>query len=179
MQPSTTIPVPERRALDTGWPFLAAGILLLAATVLIPAFGDLDEARWQRDRALALEQHRLERLDHYQRYLAALDEMDPGLVQALAASQLNLIPVGRSVILPVAGGGEPGQAGGVGSGTGSASVFPMLEPAPLRPPARLASDSLLARLTTNNRTRAWLIGAGGVMLFVGLLPAVGRRPVGG
>ncbi len=129
--------------IDTGWPFLAAGIMLLGATVLIPAMGDLDEARWQRDRALALEKHRLERLDHYERYLAALDEGDPGLVQALAASQLNRIPEGRSVILPVHSSG--GTTSGAGSGTGSASVFPMLEPGPVKLPAKAKADSDAAK----------------------------------
>lgn len=164
-------PGPVKPAIDTGWPFLAAGILLLGATVLIPAFSDLDEARWQRDRALALEQHRLTRLDHYESYLAALDQSDPGLVQALAASQLNRIPEGRSVILPVH---STSLQSGVGSGTGSASVFPMLEPGPVKLPGRVQADSILSRLTTNNRTRAWLIAAGGLMLFVGLLPSVRR-----
>jgi hypothetical protein len=141
--------------------------------VLIPAMGDLDEARWQRDRALALEHHRLDRLDHYERYLAALDSHDPGLVQALAASQLNRIPAGQSVILPVSG--TASALSGVGSGTGSASVFPMLEPGPVRLPARTLPDSILSRLTTNDRTRAWLIAAGGLMLFVGLLPSIAKR----
>ncbi len=162
--------------IDTGWPFLAAGIMLLGATVLIPAMGDLDEARWQRERALALEQHRLERLDHYERYLAALDEGDPGLVQALAASQLNRIPEGRSVILPVHSSvGE--VSSGAGSGTGSASVFPMLEPGPVKLPSKAKADSVLSRLTSSDRTRAWLIAAGGLMLFLGLLPVGARKRV--
>jgi hypothetical protein len=160
---------PARVAIDTGWPFLAAGILLLGATVLIPAMGDLDEARWQRDRALALEAHRLDRLANYEGYLGALEAADPGLVQALAASQLNRIPEGRSVILPVAGGHS-----GWSQGTGSASVFPMLEPGPLKSPARVEADSALAKMTMGERTRAWLIAGGGVLLFVGLLPVGGR-----
>jgi hypothetical protein len=168
MSNPTTPPV-LAPGIDTGWPFLAAGILLLGATVLIPAFGDLDEARWQRDRALALEKHRHDRLDNYERYLASLEAGDPGLVQALAASQLNQIPAGRSVILTSAGGP------GVVSGTGSASVFPMLEPGPLKAPGRVAADSALSRLAGGERTRPWLIAAGGLMLFVGLLPSIGRR----
>jgi hypothetical protein len=162
ISPSGAAPRPS---IDTGWPFLIAGILLLGATVLIPALDDLDEARWQRERALALEAHRLERLEHYDRYLVALEEGDPGLVQALAASQLNQIPADRSVILPTSG---------AGSGTADASVFPMLEPGPLRAPVRVKANSVLSRLSTSERMRPWLIGAGGVMLFVGLIPAVER-----
>jgi len=145
--------------IDPGWLFLLSGLALLGATVLIPAAEDLDKARWQRDRALLVEAHRLERLTRYDEYLAALDTREPALVLSLAASQLNQIPADRAPI--------PGRALSAGS---SASVFPGLEPAPLKLPQRLRMGSLLERWTTDNRTRLWLIAGGAACVLIGLLP---------
>ena len=41
--------------IDPGWLFILAGMGVLAAVVLIPASENLQRARWQRDRALAVE----------------------------------------------------------------------------------------------------------------------------
>lgn len=151
------LPAPHPLRIDTGWPFLIAAMTLLAATVLVPAYEDLAYARWQRDRALRLEDHRFERMLAHERYAAALDNHDPDLVQALAAAQLNEIPVGRTVLLPTAL-------------TGEVSIFPSLEPEPLHLPERVETHSLLKALTTSDRNRTWLIGIGALMLFFGLTP---------
>jgi hypothetical protein len=143
---------------DPGWLFLIAGMALLGATVLIPAGEDLDEARWLRDRALRVESHRQQRLTRYEEYFAALLERDPALVQSLAASQLNQIPVGQAA-MP---GFSPMRA--------SASVFPALEPPVLKLPEREVERSALAKLATGERSRLWLIAAGSLCVLVGLLP---------
>src|SRR5437763_930116 len=67
-------------SIDPGWLFAIAGLAILACTVLLPALDDLGEARWQRDRALAIEKHRLVRLARYKQYLDALDSKDPALI---------------------------------------------------------------------------------------------------
>ncbi len=158
--------------IDPGWLFLIAGLAILGATVLIPAAEDLEATRFQRERALAIEAHRLQRLARYEEYLEALENRDPNLVLALAASQLNEIPEGRAPI--------PGQRGALGA-MSDASVFPGLEPPPLRLPERVESRSILHRWTTDDRTRLWLIVAGAACVLVGLLPPsagwghVGRR----
>lgn len=159
-QPPQPQPPLPPAPFDPGWLYLLAGIALLAATVLIPAFDELAEVRWQRDRALALERHRLERLQRHTDYLEALDRQEPSLVLALAASQLNQIPEGRTLIL------EPPD-----NASASASVFAGLEPpSPPALPERVEVDSALKRLATDNQTRPWLLAAGGVCLLVGLLP---------
>jgi len=149
--------------LDPGWLYLLAGIGILAATVLIPAMDELAAVRYERDRALALEQHRVQRLDLYEGYLGALERQEPSLVMALAASQLNQIPQGRSLIL------EPPDVF-AGGGSGSASVFSGLEPPPLKLAERQKVDSILARWTSSDRSRTCLIAAGAVCLLMGLLP---------
>lgn len=145
--------------IDPGWLFLIAGLVLLAATLLIPAFESLDDTRWQRDRALAVEKHRLARLARYSDYLGALEREEPALILSLAASQLNQIPEGREAILEA-----PLDA------TSSASVFAGLEPPMVRLPERETRPSLLERLTTGDRTRPWLLWAATVCLFIGVLP---------
>ncbi|VAX40895.1 hypothetical protein MNBD_PLANCTO03-1193, partial [hydrothermal vent metagenome] len=105
---------------DPGWLFLVAGLVLLGLTVVIPAQADLSEAQWQRDRALAIEHQRQERLFKHERYLAALESREPRVVRALAASQLNLVPATHARIVEV---DERAWS--------NASVFPGLEPEPI------------------------------------------------
>ncbi len=149
---------------DPGWLFLIAGLAILAATVLIPAKDDLEEARWLRDRALAVEQHRVDRLDRYTDYLKSLDDADQSLIQSLAASQLNQIPSDR---MPLPGATETGRS--------SASVFPALEPEPLLLNDRAKVGSMLERWTTDDKTRIWLIAGGALCVLIGLLPQAVRR----
>jgi len=153
--------------LDPGWLFLLAGIALIGATVLIPAAGDLDEVRLQRDRALAVEDHKSLRLKSYEGYLGALEREEPALVMALAASQLNQIPQGRSLILDT-----PHLQS---FGSGDASVFGALEPAATRLPERQNVQSVLARWTDSDTLRPWLIMAGALCVFIGLLPQARER----
>jgi hypothetical protein len=161
-----SIPVPLIR-LDAGWFFLLAGLGLIAATVLIPARHDLAIAEWQRDRALAIEKHRMDRLERYGKYIAAFDQGDESVLLSLAATQLNKSPVDRVPLTPVK---NPAQT--------SASVFPELEPGPVSiPPKPVITDksSLLTRWTTNNATRVWLLAGGVLCVMIGLLPPSVRK----
>ena len=144
---------------DPGWLFLLAGVVLLFVTVVIPAQADLAEARWQRDRALAIEAQRKERLFKHERYLAALESREPAVVRALAASQLNLVPAARASLL------RP-----IDPTIDDASVFPSLEPAPIVLPDLEQVDSRLSRWARGERTRLWLIAAGSVLVMIGLMP---------
>jgi len=154
LRPTRDAPITR---LDPGWLFLLAGLAILAATILLPAKADLDEASWQRDRALAIESQRRERLLRHERYLRALEAREPGVVQSLAATQLHLVPEGRVPILPV-------------NLNADASVFPTLEPAPIRLPDRRSVSSTLSALATGQQSRLWLIAGGAFCLMVGLLP---------
>lgn len=146
---------------DPAWLFLLAGLALVSATVLVSAQTQLDEVRHQRDRVLAIEEHRQQRLDRYKEYLDALTQGQPALVESLAGSQLNQIPADRAAI--------PGT---VREGASlEASIFPALEPPPLREPAQFETPSTLARLASNDATRIWLLAGGAVLILVGLLPA--------
>jgi len=153
-------------SLDAGWLFLLPGLCLLGSTVLIPAYNDLMDARWVRDRNAAIEKSRLERLDRYGMYLDAIEREDESVVMSLAVSQLNMI---AESFEPVAPSKDPTNI--------PASIFPMLEPEPgydaVAMPARLKSR--LEIWSTNDRTRLWLIVGGGFCVLVGLLPAATRQ----
>lgn len=152
--------------LDAGWLFLLPGLAMLAATVLIPAYDDLMEARWVKARTAAIEQNRLDRLKHYGMYLDALEREDPSVVMSLAASQLNMIPESFE---PLAPSSDPANL--------SASVYALLEPEPAdvtaAQPAR--DKSRLEGWATNERNRVWLIVGGGFCVLIGLLPPVSAR----
>jgi hypothetical protein len=149
--------------IDAGWPFLVCGIGILAATVLIPAQHDLEVVRWQRDRAVAIEQHRMDRLERYGTYLAALERKDETVVLSLAASQLNKSPVDR---IPLEARADLLRT--------SASVFPDLEPGPVQLPEKpmvTERSSILARWATDDTLRLWMLAAGMLCLLIGVLPA--------
>lgn len=157
--------------LDPGWLFLIAGVAIVSATVLIPAQRDRDEARWYRDRVAAVEEHRQQRLQRYDRYLKALRGGDETLVLSLAATQLNQAPENMEpLIAPSKLAARP------------ASPFAALEPEALVLPARperldpeSPNLSMLERWATNERSRLWLLAGGALCILIGLLPMSTRR----
>jgi hypothetical protein len=157
-------PVAPRRSgalFDPRWLFLLSGLALIAAVMLVGSAEDLADARFERDRALAIEEHRLARLAKYEEYLGALDQGEPGLIESLAGSQLNQIPAGRAAI--------PGT---VRVGVGDASVFPALEPPPLKlVESREPTNTFLARAARGRASRLVLLGVGVLAVLAGLLPA--------
>ncbi len=144
--------------VDPGWLFLIAGLAMLVATVLISAQNDLRRIRWQRDRVLALEAQRSERIRIHAQFLQALERREPRLVRTLAAAQLSLVPTTSAVL------GDPAAAA-----LTDASVFPDLEPGPVALPEFVPVDTLLGRMATDESTRMWVIAASGVCVLVGLL----------
>lgn len=164
----TARPLQPLIRLDPGWLFLIAGMAVVACTVLLPAQRSLDNARWERDRAAAIERHRVERLERYAAYLDALNRSDESVLLSLAATQLNKLPEDR---IPLDMPPEVSMT--------SASVFPTLEPDPLLlppRPERARKPSLLESLTIGNTSRLWLLAAGLVCIVWGLLPATTHRP---
>ncbi|QOI99700.1 MAG: hypothetical protein HRU70_04090 [Phycisphaeraceae bacterium] len=149
-----------RPTFDPAWLFLIAGLALLASLIVLPAIDELTHARWLRQRALIIEQHRVERLKRHRDFLDALAANDPNLLLSLAGTQLNQIPADRT---PLPGLPEPPS--------GSANVFPSLEPDPLPLPSLSTPNSMLHRLATDPTSRLWMLAIGSVLLLIGLLPA--------
>lgn len=144
---------------DPGYLFLAAGIVLIAAAVLIPARYDLRQAEWNRDRARAVEAKAKERLARYAEYLDALAHENRTLVVSLAATQLNLAPADRGVMI------DASQRGLWG-----ADVFAGLEPGRASIPPPVSTGSVLERWSVSRRVRPWLLAGGALLVLIGFLP---------
>ncbi|MBX3322527.1 MAG: hypothetical protein KF757_06010 [Phycisphaeraceae bacterium] len=149
---------------DPGWLYLLAGLGLLSASALIPAQKDLADARWRRDTALQLEQHRLDRLERYHAYRDSLKQGDPNLTQSLAASQLGLVPSGQT---PLTSASMPALR--------HASIFHELEPPPIEVVTPTSRVSMLQRLVTARDSRLWIIAAAAICLLFGALPRSGSQ----
>jgi hypothetical protein len=147
--------------IDPGWLFLAAGLALLAATVLIPANDDLQQAELVLAKAKAQRAHSAERLANYSEFLDALNRGDEELVLQLAATHLNLAPAGRQPVLGVGAQNAP---------DGPIDTFAALEPAPPGEFVRVPPDSMLHRWSTGDRSRLWLLAGGSLLTLIGLMP---------
>ena len=146
--------------IDTGWPLLLAGLALVAAVVLIPAWDELERVRFERDKLLAMDAQGRERIRRQARYLAALERGDEALVRSLALDQMRLVPAGRSAVL------EPPPPGPV-------DIYAQLEPPPRTLTAPVPADSARARMARRDRVRPWLLGLGALMVLVGAVVGSG------
>lgn len=132
---------------------------MIAATVLVPAQDDLLEAHAFREKALALESYRASVLARHTAYMQAVDAQDETVILDLAATQLNLVPKGKTVLL----------APNIGSDAPVSILagldVPYVRPVPPSPP-----DTLLHRLTIQPRARMLIFAASAVAILYGLLP---------
>lgn len=149
--------------LDPGYLFLIAGLALLAASVLIPAQGDLADARWRRDAALAYEATHRQRLERYEHYLDAIEHRSPAVLESLAATQLNILP-DRA---------EPIAATRLASDR-TASIFRELEPPPTVLPPQPEHRSILAGLVSDRDARLWVIAFAAICVLYSVLPRAPR-----
>ncbi len=152
-------------ALDPSWLFLGAGLSLVVAAALIPAFDDLSQARYHRDRAVAMERYRLERLASYTAFLGAIEDGNQTLMRSLASSQLNLTPTDTELVLLPARTATSGD-----------DVFTDLDPAYAAPPEPVPVGSTLERWSLDPRTRLWLLASGALFTLIGVLPGVTTKP---
>lgn len=148
--------------VDPGWPFLVAGLLLIAASAVVPEAEKVHGMRTQLAHLEHIESHNFTRMQACSRFVDDLNSNDPGLLRRLAASQLNLMPKGERPLLMAS------SIGATPTDWIEASVpMPPFEPAPY-------PDTLLSRWTLGPM-RLWVIGAGAFAVFVGLVLTVGRR----
>jgi len=162
------------------WVYLLAGLGLLGATVLVPAWLDLKDIRWQRDALQAEVESYKQQVQRYERFSAALDRRDPGLIQRLAQQQFNLSTPGERVmtlqtvgverasqrLLPDPYCVDPLQRAAPVDGIDAllARTAPAPPPDPKAEPIRA---SMIVRLTTGEH-RMGLVAVGGIFFFVGL-----------
>lgn len=142
--------------VDPGWLFVAAGLVVCAAGIIIPAQEDLQALRVQLEQLRAQELHAYARLKAHSDFMDQVDSADPALVRRLAAAQLNLVPARDTPLLLTASQTSPV------TDWIEATVNPDIRPPK---PAPLSSLGQLA----NGPYRLWLFGGGIMAVFVGLM----------
>ncbi len=146
--------------IDPGWPFLVAGLLLIGATAVVPEAEKVHGMRTQLAHLEHIEDHNFTRMQACSRFMDDLESDDPALLRRLAASQLNLMPKGeRPLILASSIGATPTDW------IESSVPMPAFDAEPY-------PDTLLARWTLGPM-RLWIIGAGALSVFVGLVLTAG------
>lgn len=152
--------------IDPGWPFVIAGLLLLAAGILIPGHRELLDLRGELVRQETREQMAFEQLRAYDEFLAGVRESDPEVIRRLAMAHLNKIPSGEESLLLT-----PGMNQTVGEWI-EASIPDRTVVVPPYP------DTVLARWAIGPG-RLWLLGAAATLLFAGFVlgPSMPVLPV--
>ena len=147
--------------MDPGWLFVAAGLTLCVAGVLIPAQQSLADLTGQLTRIEHLQAVGRDGIEAHEKFLDRLRQRDPAVFRRLAAAHLNLMPAGDTLLL-VANSSRATVTDWIGRSVASGTVT-------AAPPAR----TWLTRLTAGTR-RLWVLGFGVLVVFVGLL--VDGRP---
>ena len=147
--------------LDPGWLFIAAGLVVCAAGIILPAQNDLHALGRQLEQLEAEEARAYARLKAHSDFMDQVDRADPALIRRLAATQLNLVPEGDTPVLLAASATVP--------------VTHWIDAAvqvDIRPP-KTTPNSTLSRLA-NGPYRLWMFGAGIMCVFVGLMLGPGE-----
>ncbi len=155
-------PKPRSR-LEAGWLYVAAGLAICAAGVMIPAQDDLAALKRQRDRLASGIDAGEARLAAHRGFIDHLVRRDPSLIRRLAASQLNMLPDGERAVLLAS--------------SRETTIDQWIDEsvAQDRNPAERPRRSTLRRLATGPH-RIWLLGAGVLGVFVGLVIDPGLEP---
>ena len=147
--------------LDPGWLFVAAGLTLCVAGVLIPAQRSLHDLSGQLTRIEHLHAVGRDGIEAHQKFLDRLRHRDPAVFRRLAAAQLNLMPTDETPLL-VASSSRATVTDWIGRSVAPGTTTVATPP-----------RSWLTRLTAGTR-RLWVLGFGVLFVFVGLL--VDGRP---
>ncbi|MDG1838866.1 MAG: hypothetical protein P8I91_08710 [Phycisphaerales bacterium] len=141
--------------LSPGWPFLLGGVLVVGAAMLLPAWRDVQSVRFERDQLAAQVDTASQRLAATYSIRESLRRDDAELKQRLIAWQHNRLPVGDIALAR-----EIYTAGVLGwiDSTVPAVAEVAIPPVPTR----------LERLVSGP-SRLWMLGAGVLMVFVGLV----------
>lgn len=154
-RPSLVDRVAPIARFSPGWPFLIAGLIVVGAVMLVPAWRDVQSVRLERDRLQAVVDYEARRVEATEAMLAAVESGDPELERRLIAWQLNLLPAGDVALA------REVHAGGV-LGWIDDTVDPVADTLPPPPASTL-------EWIVSGPARLWVLAAGVLMVFVGLV----------
>lgn len=142
--------------VDGGWLFIAAGLVMLFACLLIPPQKQTYEISQQLSLFRAEEQLAMQRLRAYTDFLMALDAGDVNLTRRLAAAQLNLARADETPVLLASSASSP--------------VTRWIEESIASQPVvqRSFPESRLSTMVTGTRGH-WLMAGAAGCLFIGLI----------
>ncbi len=141
--------------LSPGWPFLLAGLAMVAAVMLVPAWRDVQNVRLERNDLQSVVQYETRRVAATQEMLVSLELDHPELHRRLVAWHLNLLPKGEIAIArEVHGGGVLGW------------IDDTVEPIAASSPAHSVSN---LESLVSGPARLWMLAAGVLLVFVGLI----------
>lgn len=141
---------------DAGWLFIAAGLAILVAAIILPAQRQLHDLHEQVRTLQVEERTALERLRAHAAFRDLLEREDPALMARLAASQLNLIRRGDRLVLLAS--------------TSDAPLTDWIDATVKAGPveSRPHIDSRLMRLVTGDH-RHWVVAAAFFCVFLGVM----------
>lgn len=170
----------------SGWVLLCAGLSIVAAGVLLPAWRSSEALRVQRDQMLEQARWMERQRDTYERVRVAVDQNDPTILQRLAFHHLRLKPEDADLIKIDEPALQPGYPPTVAVTTDvdepvlpgfNALVEPVdnvdawalepMDPAPAAPAPAAVPQTRLNRLTTGT-TRLLTTGFGLLCVLAGI-----------
>lgn len=158
--------MPRRRSLfsiDPGWPWVAAGLLFIAAAVVVPAQRLLEQDRAELRRLQGVEARIYRLLEAHDRFLSDLREGEESLLLRLAASNLNRMPQDRAALV-ISDSIDRHPIEWIDAAVPAADAGSPPRPA-----------SLLERVLAG-KGRLWVTAVGVLCLFTGLLLGPGWSP---
>ncbi|MEO1236222.1 MAG: hypothetical protein AAFX76_05480 [Planctomycetota bacterium] len=111
--PEPTAATLTERCCDAlpGWMCCVAGVALLGAVVLTPAWLELDEAAWRLGVMRAQARALSAQAENYAGFAAAIADDDPVVLERLAMTHLRMGAAGKTTLRVVSVDDEPGDVG--------------------------------------------------------------------
>ena len=151
--------------IDPGWCFVLAGLGLVAAALLVPAWRDVQDLSTRVSRLESRIDHLRAKQHQGKVLLEALHADNPLVQQRLIAWQWNLVPLGDQPII------RERHDAGLSGWVEARTPAPAIE-------YTAAAPSHLEHLL-DDAIRPWLLAGGGLCLLVGIvalpLPAAQRK----
>lgn len=146
-----------------GWLVLSCGVIIIAITVLAPAYLDVQRAKAQASlmdhQLLLLEAHQR----NYRQFIAAMDAGDPQLLERLAWFHLRLRPAKTELFDP------PTETSTLAAPSLAHWLRPRISTLPPESAQLAYPDTRLVRLVTGAATRPWVLAFGAWLIFMGLI----------